>query len=105
MFRKHQKKVKSERPALRVDDLRPIPEYRRPRIEDRGPRAEEITACGAASTGWFRLSDVQPDEPEQSIDSPPLQVDNRGQSPWLQAIARLNQSNDWRVGLVSPQGP
>jgi hypothetical protein len=81
MFRKHQKKVKSERPALRVDDLRPIPEYRRPRIDVPRPPAQETAASDAAPTGWFGREASQPHEPKQSIDSPPLPEAPAGPEP------------------------
>jgi hypothetical protein len=80
-FRKHQKNVKSERPALRVDDLRPIPEYRRPRIEVPRPPAAEFTRSESAPAGWFDREASRPEEPEQAVDSPPLPAQPAGPEP------------------------
>jgi hypothetical protein len=101
-FRKHQKKVKSERSALRVDDLRPIPEYRRPRLEDRGPRADEIRAWAVARAGWFGREASQPNEPNQSKGSPPL-----AEGPAeLERENRTNEANvDENVIIIQNEEP
>jgi hypothetical protein len=70
-FQKYQDKKKAERRALRIDDLRPLPEYRKPRIEVPRPPAEVITPVDDAPAGSSVMEAAPPEQLDPSVVSWP----------------------------------
>jgi hypothetical protein len=93
-FRKYQDKMKSGRPAPRIDDLRPIPDYRKRRLDVPGPIvAQAFTASADASAGAFAAEDRQPESFEQSlisVASPEPPVESNPENPTTEAKSPEN---------------
>ena len=90
-LRKHQSKMRTERLSSRLDDLRPIHEYRPRAREVSSPTAEELTASHDATAGPFVAEDGQPEEAGPPIDPVALRNQPAGSD-------RENRENEAKLG-------